>query len=217
MNYKVDRSVNRIEELIEESKKVLSGIIEDHWNGPRISDVSLLNSWVTKVRNIIEITFGTHGLHTRELYKIADGRIMYVSEVEAIKGLLIGALDDLRNGYIVGQEIIIANEIFGSVLEEAKHLHKTSHKDAAAVLGRVVIEDSLKRLARVEEISTELKTSRINDELKKVEVYSQPQWRLIQSWLDTGNAAAHGDFEAYDSTDVRNMLDGIEQFIAKMS
>lgn len=216
MNYKVDRNIERMKSLIEESSVVLSsrknGMGRDY-----ISDKTALNSWLTKVKNIIHITFGVHSVHNRELLKTIGARVQFVEDVEAIKGLLMGALDDLENGFITGQEIIIANEIFGSVLEEAKHLHKTNHKDAAAVLGRVVLEDSLKRLAKNEDLNTNMKTSRINDELKKLEVYSQPQWRLIQSWLDVGNAAAHGKFTEYDVIDVRNMLDGIEQFVVGIS
>ena len=43
---------------------------------------------------------------------------------------------------------------------------------------------------------------RINDELKSAGVYAQPQWRLIQAWLDTGNAAAPGRFAEYSQEDV---------------
>jgi len=53
--------------------------------------------------------------------------------------------------------------------------------------------------------------------LKKLEIYSQPQWRLIQAWLDIGNSAAHGNFEKYTKDDVNNMINGIEQFIASDS
>jgi hypothetical protein len=112
----------------------------------------------------------------------------------------------LNNGFLVGHEFIIAGELFDSVLDEAKILNKAGHKDVAAVLARVVLEDSLKKIARREKINDEQKISRINDDLKSHNYYTQPMWRQIQAWLDIGNSAAHGKFDQYTSEDVQKML-----------
>jgi len=128
--------------------------------------------------------------------------------------LLEGALNDLENGYLIGQEFIIAGEVFDSVLEQATYLNQSGHKDPAAVLARVVLEDSLKRLAREESLNETLSASRINDELRRVGRYAQPQWRLIQAWLDLGNAAAHGRFAEYSQQDVQKLIEDIERFLA---
>ncbi|WZL80236.1 hypothetical protein QBE53_06335 [Vallitaleaceae bacterium 9-2] len=212
MKYKMKRYVERIRELIDEADDVLDSTVQDTY-GDYIGEKVTLNAWLTKVKNIVQVVFGTHSIHKRELNKLT-GQVSKTSHVKAIKGLLIGALDDVENGFIEGQEFVIAGEIFDSVLEEAKHLLKAQHKDPAAVLGRVVVEDTLKRIARREDITENLKAARLNDELKKQGVYSTPQWRLIQSWLDVGNSAAHGKFDDYDFNDVVNMLNGIEQFMA---
>ena len=128
--------------------------------------------------------------------------------------MLEGALNDLENGYLIGQEFIIAGEVFDSVLEQATYLNQSGHKDPAAVLARVVLEDSLKRLAREESLNETLSASRINDELRRVGRYAQPQWRLIQAWLDLGNAAAHGRFAEYSQQDVQKLIEDIERFLA---
>ncbi len=39
---------------------------------------------------------------------------------------------------------------------------------------------------------------------------TQPKWRLIQSFLDVGNAAAHGKETEFKPADVTRMLDFIE-------
>ncbi|GMQ63522.1 hypothetical protein [Vallitalea maricola] len=217
MNPRIINYSNRIKAIIQESKEVLATKQGSTIGGSFIGDKIKLNAWLTKARNIIKITFGEHSIHYVELDKKLNVGVSRPSDVDAITGVLMGALDDLENGYIVGQEFLIAGEIFDSVLEEAKHLLETSHKDASAVLGRVVVEDALKRIARREGIDDTYKTSRINDELKKIQIYTQPQWRLIQAWLDIGNSAAHGNFSNYDNNDVKNMLSGIEQFLAHIN
>ena len=104
--------------------------------------------------------------------------------------------------------------MFDSVLEEAKHLNQSGHKDPAAVLARVVLEDALKRIARSEGVNDNQKASQINDELRKRGRYPQPQWRLIQAWLDIGNAAAHGKFNEYSDEGVQRLVEDIERFLA---
>ena len=128
--------------------------------------------------------------------------------------MLIGSLDDLENEFLLGQELLIAGEIFDSVLEEAKELLNTEHKDPAAILGRVVLEDSLRRLALQEQLDDSQKATKLNDELKKAGRYNQVQWRQIQVWLDIGNNAAHGKFDQYDKEQVKEQIEGIERFIA---
>jgi HEPN domain-containing protein len=115
-----------------------------------------------------------------------------------------------------GQEFLIAGEIFDSVLEQAKYLVTSGYKDPAAILARVILEDALKRLARGEGIDDTLRASRINDELKAISKYSQPQWRLIQAWLDIGNAAAHGKFDEYSREYVVKLLEGVGGFVASI-
>lgn len=202
-----------MKELIDESSEV-AALEKPSSVGPYIQDRERLNAWLIKMKNMIEMAFGKNSPHFKEMEKLVKGHIDHSYEVNAIKGFLMGALDDLEKGFLIGQEFLVAGELFDSVLEEAKLLNRTGHKDASAVLSRVVLENSLKRIARQENIDDTLKTSRLNDELKNIGVYPQPQWRLLQAWLDIGNSAAHGKFDEYNEDSVDKMIDGIEQFIA---
>jgi hypothetical protein len=213
LNPKLKRYVERIKELIEESREV-AALERPSSIGPYIQESVKLNAWLIKTKNIIEMAFGKGSPHYKEMERLTAGNVEHSYEVNAIQGFLTGALDDLEKGFLIRQEFLVAGEIFDSVLEEAKYLNRTGHKDASAVLARVVIENSLKRIARQENIDDTFKASRINDELKNMGVYPQPQWRLIQAWLDIGNSAAHGKFEDYNEDSVTKMIDGIEQFIA---
>lgn len=215
MNLTQRRYANRLQELIDESKNIAL-LIKTSSDYPfsYIEDQTSLNAWLIKVRNIVEVVFGSTSPHFRTLQELTQTDVSGTYQVNAIEGLLIGSLNDLENGFLLGQEFLIAGEIFDSVLEEAKHIFKTGYKDPAAVLGRVVLEDALKRLARQEQLNDTQKASILNDELKKAGKYNQPQWRQIQTWLDVGNSAAHGKFDEYSKEQVRDLIEGIERFIA---
>jgi hypothetical protein len=212
------RYADRIRELIEEGQVVAKlESTPDYPGFPSfIEDRVSYNAWLVKVNNILETVFGSQSPHMHHFQKLEQGigSVAHPHEVNSIVGLLTGALDDLEKGYLLGQEFLIAGEIFDSVLEQAKHLNRSGHKDPAAVLARVVLEDALKRMARGEGLDDNQSASQLNDDLRRIGKYPKPQWRLVQAWLDIGNAAAHGNFNKYNEGDVEGLIKDIERFLA---
>jgi hypothetical protein len=187
--------------------------------GPYIQDQDVvpLQAWLVRVTNIIDTTFGLespHSRHLRELMPDGPRLIQHSHDVFPIIGLLEGALDDLEGGFLQRQSLLIAGEVFDTILDQAQHLLESGYKDPGAMLGRVVLEDALRRIAPGSGVDPLLKPSRINDELKAAGRYPQPQWRLIQAWLDIGNSAAHGLFDKFTQEQVADMLQGITRFLA---
>jgi hypothetical protein len=174
-----------------------------------------LSSWLVRVENIVSAIFGKDGPHYQQLRKSLEKDTSRAYEVETIIGILTGALDDLEGGFLVGQEHLIASEIFDSVIEQARSLVRAGYKDPAAVLARVVLEDALRRIARDAKIAGSGKSSALNDALRDAGRYAKPQWRLVQAWLDLGNSAAHGKFGDYNDQQVTQMLEDIGRFIAQ--
>jgi len=214
---KLKRYSDRIRELIDEGQAVAK-LERPSSVGPFIQgeDQIRVQAWAVNIRNIIQTTFGSESPQFHQLKILTNDGVKHLEhsyDIHPIVGLLTGALSDLEKGFFIKQEFIIAGEVFDSVLEQAKYLNKAGHKDPAAILARVVLEDALKRIARSEEINVNQKASQINDELKKIERYPQSQWRLVQAWLDVGNAAAHGRFNEYDAKAVDKLLEDIERFL----
>lgn len=223
MNPTQKRYAVRLQELIDESEKIEALVITPRGtivNGmemggtPFIKEKELLTAWLIKIESIIETVFGNKSPHYKRFQQFTENNIHTKQQINSIKGLLIGSLDDLESGFLIGQEFLIAGEVFDSLLEEAKYLFKYGHDQAAAILGRVVLEDALKRLARLEQINDKQKASQINIELRKVGRYNLPQERFIQGWLDIGNHAAHGEFDKYTNDQVKDQIDSIDRFIA---
>jgi len=211
------RLTDRICELITEGKRVAALERSSGSGFPYIEDKAALHSWLSKVTNIIEVSFGAQSSQYRHLSQLMSGGIQSIAhsyEVLSIVGLLLGAVDDLERGYLLKQEFLIAGEVFDSLLEQANYLNQTGYKIPAAVLGRVVLEEALRRIARREGMESGEKASTINDSLKNAGIYAQPRWRMVQAWLDIGNAAAHGKVNDFTEQDVAKMLDGISSFLA---
>lgn len=216
MNPREQRYLERLEELTEEGWHLARSAVRDECDScPSIEDGAGLTAWKAKANNIVTLVFGGDGDYARVLAEAwKTGPLSWPGTVEAAVGVLRGAADDLRNGFLLGQEVRIAGEVFDSVLQEAKHLHTDGHTQAAAVLGRVVMEDALRRLSRQEALDDTAKATALNDALWKASRYGQPQWRLVQAWLDMGNAAAHGRSEEYTHEDVGRMLEDVGRFLA---
>lgn len=211
------RLADRMRELIDEGERV-AALEKRLESGPSyIEDKPALHSWLSKVMNIIDSSFGPQSSQSQHLSQLMPNGVLsvdYSYQVLSIVGLLSGALDDLEKGYLLRREFLIAGELFDSLLEQAIHLNQTGYKIPAAVLGRVVLEDALRRIARREGLESSEKASTINDSLRDAGIYAQPRWRMIQAWLDIGNAAAHGRTSDFAEVDVAKTLEGISAFLA---
>ena len=225
MSYKLppkyQRYADRLHELINEGKQVLKLGQQAPGYQSEVLYISGKNrdkfhNWFVKAESLLSTLFGETGSHYRQ-FEEAKKVILpsyFVNDIYRVIGTLEGSLDDLENGFLLNQEFLVASDVFDSVLEQATHLLKAGYKDPAAVLCRVVVEDSLKRLARANGLDDTKKAALINQDLKQANIYSQPQWRQIDTWLDIGNKAAHGDFAAYNDDEVKRMIEGIEAFLA---
>lgn len=129
-----------------------------------------------------------------------------------IVGVLESASECLANGFVGQLRFMIHAEMFGTLAEQARELLKHGHKIPAAVLGRIAIEDWLRDESQRTGIPTFAtdRAAKLNDALKASGKLSPPKWRLLQSFLDVGNSAAHGKSEEFAEADVTRMLDFIE-------
>jgi len=177
-----------------------------------------LQGWFMKCESIIGLTFGVDSLQTKRFLALRDNlkESNIYNKANQIRGLIEADLNDIENGFILGQEFIIANEVFDSVLEEAKFfIFEQKNKDIGAILLRIVLEDAIKRIAKKEKLDIEdKKISTLNEELKTKNYFIQTVWRQNQAWLDIGNKAAHGEFEEYNLVQVENFYNGLVGFLS---
>jgi len=55
----------------------------------------------------------------------------------------------------------------------------------------------------------------MNADLYKLGLYNSGMQKQITAWVDRRNNAAHGKWDAYTEEDVKDMINGINRFIAE--
>jgi hypothetical protein len=140
--------------------------------------------------------------------------------VSELLGVLKGVQHEIKVGLVADIRRLLQAEIFADFLEMAEHLLSEGYKDAAAVILGGVLEDSLRKLAVSSNIGTttpagkSLTIDPLNASLAKAGTYNALVQKQITSWANLRNDAAHGHFEKYDATNVRQMLGFVEKFCA---
>jgi len=196
---------DRMQELIIEGQLITKNTYLIEWG-------AAFRKWRLGCLNILERTFGKESDAYTSFSNITQASN---NEVWVPYGIAVleAAREIIEKGFLYKIEHLISADLFDSVLEQAEHLLSEGHKDPAAILGRVVIEQTLKQIAEREgiELAEKVKLSTINDTLKKEKVYDKIKWRLIQSNIDLGNYVAHGDFDKYNNKQVEEMLNWIRK------
>lgn len=152
---------------------------------------------------------------TLGMYNLHSGSFQLLFE---ILGILEAVKYELENGLLDDIQKLLQADIFADFLEMGEHLLKEGYKDPAAVIIGSVLEDTLRKLATVNDIATTnekgklLTIEPINVELAKKEVYNQLVKKQITSWADLRNNAAHGHYDQYDAKQVEQMLQFVQTF-----
>lgn len=137
--------------------------------------------------------------------------------------LICNIRNDLELGFIGKISSLIHQQIFSDYLNMAQHLLNEGYKDASAVIAGSTLESHLRRLCIANQIDTEverkdgkkqpMKASSMNTELKKKDVYSLYDQKMVTAQLDLRNNAAHGKYDLYTNEQVEHFLVWLEDFI----
>lgn len=140
--------------------------------------------------------------------------------VSDVVGILKAVESDLESGMLSNLRSLAQAEVFADFLEMAEHLLREGYKDAAAVILGAVLEDSLRKIAEANDVSTigpngkPLTLDPLNAAVTKQGVYGPLVQKQITSWANLRNDAAHGHFEKYDESQVQHMLLFVQKFCA---
>ena len=159
-------------------------------------------------------------------YKEFNSRVRDIgeSDTEEGRGILKSIKREIDNGYLTTLKRIVSAEIFTDFLEMAEHLLEEKYKDPAAVMIGSVLEEHLRQLCQKNSIKTFLvkndkeipkKAGLLNSELSSSLVYNKLDQKIITSWLDLRNKAAHGHYNDYNIDQVKLMYQGVMDFISR--
>ena len=189
---------------------------EDTYQAGHLIDyvsTSATTGWATSVLSLFRQAFGEQSIHTENFqvsFRNFDG---YLSSFDVLYAIFLAAKEDFEGGYIFSLRGLVKAEVLSDALEQAEELLRSSYKDPACVLVGVSLEVAVKHLVSSEGIPLG-KLDSMNVALAKAGVYNVQKQKQITAWADLRNKSAHGDWTAYTDADVRDMLSGVQRFIA---
>ncbi|MBI2470698.1 MAG: hypothetical protein HYV59_05575 [Planctomycetes bacterium] len=220
-----DALIFEIDELVVIAEKLSRDASRSDSNlGPeRIEELSAVAS---RGGQLIRRLYGQDSQYKHNLQKILD-RPYFTSmhsndfkHISELTGILKGVQHDIKSGLLSDLRRLLNAEIFADFLDMSEHLLNEGYKDAAAVILGAVIEDSLRKLADGNGVSTttangkNLTIDPLNVALAKKGVYGPLVQKQITTWANLRNDAAHAHFEKYDADQVKQMLLFVQKFCA---
>ena len=202
--------VKRFAEL-EQEMQALEVIKGDY--GPHVEEVKW-QKWASRVIAILDSTFGRNSRYSQNFevaYKNCRG---YASEIEPLKGIFLGAKDDVDAGYLHSVETLLSGEFFGDFLVMAKKSLEEGNKDVAAVLASAALEDVLKKYARSQDLDVDDKVMQdVVNALKSKGLVTGAQKSLLDTMPKIRDYAMHANWEKITPQDVGSLIGYIDQFL----
>ncbi len=212
-----EKLLERLNHLIELGERVLStrqspprGIItSDYVNGDPFYQ------WKAGSLSFLKNVFGEDSTHFQGFHEFCK----YASYPSALQGqsILKAAKEDLEGGYLNKLETLVSADIFTDLLEMAEYLVEQGYKDPAASLIGAVLENGLKQIARNHDLKVKNREDigALNSKLAGAQIYNRLMQKQIQVWNDIRNNADHGNFSEYSLDRVKEMLNGVRDFLGQ--
>jgi len=195
--------------------------------GTRISiDSELFYRWRTSVESLLFQVFGT--LHPTYIRFAEDARKPSRGNLNLdfmyFRSLFLSAKDDFEGGYLFNLRNLVHADVFANELEQAEYFLNEGYKVPAAVVAGTVLESTLRELCashgvvildnNQQDVTRTAKLDRMNSELTKANVYNGTRQKQITAWAAIRNNAAHGKPDDFEDAQVRDMISGINDFVA---
>jgi len=149
------------------------------------------------------------------------------SQLEWGVNTLRGLKDDFENGFLGDLSALIESAIASDYMGQAEgllHEGQNGRYDhvPAAVLAGAVLEKALRTLCEKQEpiiavLNPKGEPKTLNpliDDLKKAALFNEAKAKQLRGWAAIRNHAAHGEFDQFTRSDVEQLLQGVNSFLA---
>lgn len=172
-----------------------------------------VKGWGTSVLNLLQRAFGESSAHYTLFEKSFTGYDSWESSFREMQAILAAAKEDYEGGYLFNLRGLVKAEVLTDATGQADALLDAGYKDPACVVAGIALEVAIKEISSRNGVALG-KLDKMNADLSKVGIYNVAKQKQITAWADLRNKAAHGDWAAYNEADVRDMLAGVERFVA---
>ncbi len=150
-----------------------------------------------------------------------QGRAAPSHQVRDLGGILLALRADVEAGYTQTLVELVHADVFDDFLELAGELLDKGYGAPAAVVAGSVLEEHLRKLADKVSISRQDANGRpksvetLSVELRIAGEFSELERKSLQAWYGQRTDGAHHQGANLVDADVRRMIDGIRDFIAR--
>jgi len=210
----INKVLERLASLISMGEGVLVSCGYREGRAGMYSDAGLFSQWRTSSLSLLK-TLPPDYIYSREFETSCEDE--YFEDVTQGLGILRAAKEDIEGGYLQKMETLVSAEVFSDFLDMAEHLLDNGYKDPAASLIGAVLEDSLRRVCSNNDVTVKIddNISSLNQKLAdQKSIYNRLRQREIEVWNKLRDYADHGKFEEYNTESVKNMLEGVRNFLS---
>jgi hypothetical protein len=218
-----ERLLQRVDELIEMGNAVLATRYQGASHMEYVNG-GMIKEFRASGLSFIEKIYGEKHSHFQEFVGLTDG---YGPEnVELGLGILRAIRGEIAGDWLFTVKGLVTAEVFTDYIEMAEYLLQEQYKDPAAVIAGSTLEEHLRQLCRKNGMpvtqpkdgkDVPLKADRLNNDLARANVYTNLDQKNVTAWLDLRNKAAHGQYTEYNAEQVKGMIAGVTESMARVS
>lgn len=184
----------------------------------RDENVSSCHSWLNSVANLVRQLAPANSPLVEECNRLTIEGIKNIHHTYVLK--MAGVLDSLEQewkwGLLSNVEYIYVAETFDQFLDIAADYHKAKKKIESAVLASAVLEDTIKRICKKNDVEYQGKTlDPLIDDLVKHNVLTPVKAKRAKSYSGVRNHSLHADWDKFEIEDVGSMIQGIRELVDK--
>lgn len=187
----------------------------DSRNSPGFLETAPYWEWRSQTAAFLDDVLGPQHTYTKTFEQVPKNQQRF--EVERGRGILLALQSDLMSGNLTDVATIVSAEVFADFLEMSQHLLDHGYIHAAASLTGAVLEDGLRRIALKVAIPLDQKENltTLNNKCAAKQIYTVITKKKIEVWTVVRNNADHGHFDKNSKKDVREMHDGVAEFLSQ--
>jgi hypothetical protein len=182
--------------------------------------------WRTSVSSVLDVVVPPGSIHRKAVDAFPElSNELHIREYGS--SFLKAVRNDFDQGLFENLASEVDAEISAEYLSQAESLLAFSRPEdkgevAAAVIAGAVLEHGLRSICSMlnpeEPITSGGKTLALNgliDAVKKRKVFNELTAKELRGWAAIRNAAAHGNFEEFNRSQVESMVQGITYFLVR--
>lgn len=211
-------------ELLATGQKLTNSIPCDEYGSPghwvdekRIAEY---HQWLTSVANLVKLIAPANSIFMAECNRLMNDERFKIGiparVVQQMYGVLNSALEEWKAGLLRKIEYIVVAETFDDFLDHATQFHKGNKKIESSVLASVVLEDTVKKIAKRNDIDPKgLSLEILINELIKKDVFTPVKAKRIKGFASVRNHSLHAEWEKFDIQDVGELIKGTRELIVQ--